>query len=168
MASPPPFSFILCSARSVFPSSMSCFVNRTLLWCSFFLVLHLRHVSPVYVYLSHLQGMLLTTFEFLSPSGVFTVWSLSHELWNPLCWLFGICVVLLSSWICRWMLGCWACIEFFGWCSLLRHRLLFLVSSPSVILVLRSRSICFRWKPVLNDSVLFPRIPQKYGYPEIC
>ena len=40
--------------------------------CSFLRVLHFRHVSPVYVYFSHLHGILYTTSEFLSPSGVFT------------------------------------------------------------------------------------------------
>ena len=41
------FSFIVCSALSVFSSSMSLFVNRTLLSCSYIRVLHFRRVSSV-------------------------------------------------------------------------------------------------------------------------
>ena len=46
-ANPPSPSFILFSAFSRFPLSISLFVSLTLSSCSFFLDLHIRNVSPL-------------------------------------------------------------------------------------------------------------------------
>ena len=50
----PSFVFILAVAESIFPDSISGFVNRTLLWCSCLLISHFLFVLPVYEYFLHL------------------------------------------------------------------------------------------------------------------
>ena len=67
-ASPPSPVFMRFSAISIFPSSKSAFVNLTLSWCWLFRVSHFLFVSPMYPCFWHLQGMLYTMHEFLSPN----------------------------------------------------------------------------------------------------
>ena len=86
---------------------MSAFVNLTLFMCSFFLVPHIRYVSPVYPYSLHLQGILYTTLAFFSPRGVFALATQFVTLLSALLVVLNLCfaAILLNLRVNSGMLG---------------------------------------------------------------
>ena len=101
------FSVLLapCSLLQCLASSTAHYFVVLSFWCSicdmFLRCMYICHICRV------CRPRLSSCLQAASP-----LWSLGRVLWNPLCWLLGICVVLLSRWTGWWMLGCWACIRF--------------------------------------------------------